>query len=527
MLNWRDLLLLVGVLGEVLPPDFAWGTATSAFQVEGAWNTSGRGPSIWDYFQSFPGKISNNDTAEVATDFYNRYPSDIKILQKLGLKSFRVSISWTRIFPTGDANYPNAAGVQFYNDLFDALLESGIEPFVTLFHWDLPQAYNDLSPESTWLDPDIPNKFNAYADFCFKTFGGKIRNWVTINEIFSIAWNGYGSGIYAPGRCSLGWESRCKEVGGGGDTSNEPYIVGHNALIAHALAVKTYRSKYQRSQGGKIGMTISSPYALPYDSSNIDDYRAVEIMLAFLFGWLADPQVFGRYPPEMSDLIIGPRLPQFNASMSALIKGSYDFIGLNYYFSLYAKWTGLPGINYLTDARIMVSQTNATGHLIGPIADSKWLTVYPPGLRHLLKWIKNRYNDPEIYIFENGVSCPGEAEMTKTQALNDTFRMDYVYDHVMEMIKAVRRDKVRVKGYFLWTLMDNFEWNDGYSIKFGITHVDFAGNLTRTIKNSGYMYADLIDYLGKGEVVNKEKLYSKYVRKDSVKLRVSLLQNRK
>ena len=508
-------LLFLGVMGQVLPRDFAWGTATAAFQVEGAWNVSGRGPSIWDYFTTFPGRIYNNETAEIADDFYDRYPSDIKIIQQLGVKNFRVSISWTRVLPTGDVANPSASGVQFYNDLFNALLSAGIEPFVTLYHWDLPQTFNNFTAQSTWLDPDMPNKFNAYADFCFRTFGGKVRHWLTMNEIQSFAWLGYGVGMHAPGRCSPSWGSWCQPIGGGGNSSTEPYIAAHNALIAHALAVQTYRTKYQRAHGGKIGMTINSGYALPWNSSSIQDINATQISVAFGYGWFADPQVFGRYPNEMSSLITGGRLPQFNASMSALIKGSYDFLGLNYYASNYVQWTGVPGDSFGNDGRFNSSAYNATGHLIGPFAASTWLNVYPPGLRDMLVWIKKRYNDPEVYVFENGVSCPGENEMPESQALNDTFRMNYVYDHIMEMVDAVRRDGVRVKGYFLWSLMDNFEWTDGYSVRFGITYVDYTNNLTRTVKNSGYMYADLIGYLKKGKVVAKDQLFSKYLRTDN------------
>ena len=509
--KWCSVLFLVCALGQVLPPDFAWGTATAAFQVEGAWNVSGRGASIWDYFQSFPGRIYNNETAEIADDFYHRYPSDIKLLQQLGVKNFRVSISWTRVLPTGDVANPSAAGVQFYTDLFTALLSAGIEPFVTLFHWDLPQTFNNLTAQSTWLDPDVANKFNAYADFCFSKFGGQVKYWLTMNEIQTFTWIGYGVGVHAPGRCSPSWGSWCQQIGGGGNSSTEPYIAAHNALIAHALAVQTYRSKYQRSQGGKIGMTISSSYSLPSNSSSLQDINATNTAVAFQYGWFADPQVFGRYPNEMSSLITGGRLPQFNASMSALIKGSYDFLGLNYYYSNYVKWTGTPGDNFGSDGRFDSSPYNATGHLIGPFADSPWLNVYAPGLRDILRWIKRRYNDPEIYVFENGVSCPGESQMPEMQALNDTFRMNYIYDHVMEMVDAVRRDGVRVKGYFYWSLMDNFEWTDGYNVRFGITYVDYANNLTRTVKNSGYMYADLIGYLKNGDVVSKEQAFSKYI----------------
>ena len=492
------LLVLPLVLSQVLPSDFHWGTATAAFQVEGAWNISGRSPSIWDYFQQFPGRIANNDTAQVADDFYHRYQTDIPAMAQLGIKAFRISFSWTRLLPTGDPNNVNAEGVSFYLNLINALLAAGIEPYVTLYHWDLPQVYNNLTEFSTWLDPDMPNKFNAYADFCFKTFGNLVKHWLTMNEISTFTWIGYGVGVHAPGRCSPSFGSWCQQIGGGGNSSTEPYITAHNALLAHGLAVKTYRSMYKH-QGGKIGMTINSGYALPWNTSNSDDVKAVNTNIAFQYGWFADPIVFGQYPKEMTSVITGDRLPKFNSSASALLKGSFDFLGLNYYSSSYVKYTGVVGSNYGDDSRVSSSPVNATGHQIGPMADSTWLYVYPEGLRGLLNWIKKRYSSPKIYIFENGVSCPNESQIPLPQVLNDTFRVNYVYNHVMNILDSVVVDKVDVKGYFLWSLMDNFEWADGYNVRFGITYVDYANNLTRYQKESFYLYQSLIGYLGFSE----------------------------
>ena len=502
-------IILVSAFARVLPENFAWGTATAAYQVEGAWNISGKGLSIWDYFTTFPGRINNNDNGNVADDFYHRYPEDIQILKQLGIKNFRMSISWTRVLPTGEASNPNPAGVQFYNDLFTALLKAGIEPWVTLYHWDLPQAFNNFTAESTWLNPDVANKFNDYADFCFKTFGDKVKYWLTMNEIHIFSLVGYGFGFHAPGRCSPEVGSWCKEVGGGGNSSTEPYIVAHNALIAHGLAVRTYRTKYQKAQKGKIGMTISSSYSLPSNTSEPNDYKAANIAVAFQYGWFADPQAFGKYPDEMTSLITGNRLPKFNSTTSDLLKGSFDFLGLNYYYSNYAQWTGVPGNNFGNDGRLNTSPYNATGHLIGPFAASSWLNVYPPGLRGMLQWIKKRYNNPEVYIFENGVSCPDESQIPESQALNDNFRMNYIYDHVAQMVDSHALDDVNVKGYFLWSLLDNFEWSDGYNIRFGITYVNYDQNLTRTVKDSGYLYSDIIDQLGNGKLLPMKELISK------------------
>ena len=499
------LALISYTKGKVLPDNFVWGTATAAFQVEGAWNISGRGPSIWDYFTTFPGRIYNNETAQTADDFYHRYPSDIKILQDLQIKHFRLSISWTRLFPTGDIKNPNPAGVSFYTTLFETLLKAGITPWVTLYHWDLPQSYNNFTGQSTWLDPDVANKFNRFADFCFKTYGTLVKHWLTMNEISTFAWLGYGVGAHAPGRCSQSFGDWCEGIGGGGDSSTEPYITAHNALIAHALAVQTYRTKYQQTQKGKIGMTINSGFSLPANTSNPNDISAVDINIAFQYGWFADPIVFGRYPSEMTNFITNNRLPSFNASMSALLKGSFDFLGLNYYSSSYVSWTGVPGTNYGTDSRTSSSPYNATGHLIGPFAASTWLNVYPEGLRGLLNWIKNRYSNPLVYVFENGVSCPNENEVPESEALHDSFRMNYIYDHVIQMADSYIQDKVNIGGYFYWSLLDNFEWADGYHIRFGITYVDYDNNLKRTLKDSAYLYQDLIQQLGHAKTIREIK----------------------
>ena len=490
------LAVLPLILCQVLPPDFAWGTATAAFQVEGAWNVSGRGPSIWDYFQVQPGRVANNDTAQVADDFYNRYPEDITLMQNLGVKAFRLSISWSRILPTGDVDNINEEGISFYLNLLTAIKAAGIDPYVTLFHWDLPQSYNNFSSISTWLDPDVPNKFNAYADLCFSRFGHLIKRWLTMNEIQSFAWIGYGAGIHAPGRCSPEFGDWCQSVGGGGNSSTEPYIAAHNALLAHGLAVRTYRTKYQQKHGGKIGMTINCDYALPFNTSVQADINAVNTAVAFQYAWFADPLAFGRYPGEMTSVITDNRLPTFNSSAAALLKGSYDFLGLNYYTSRYTQYTGKVGSSYNDDSRVMRYEYNASGHVIGPQAQSEWLYVYPQGLRSLLTWIKRRYSNPQIYIFENGCSCPNESQAPLPQVLNDTFRVEYIYNHVLNMLDSIVEDGVNVKGYFSWSLLDNFEWADGFNVRFGLTYVDYANNLTRYPKESYYLYQSLINYLG-------------------------------
>ena len=290
---------LVQVHAKPFPKNFTWGVATASYQIEGAAFIDGKGLNIWDNFTKYPGVIRNNDTGEVADDFYHKYPEDIKLMKQLGIKNFRMSLSWARIFPDGTKDNINQKGVDFYNNVINALLAAGIEPWVTLFHWDLPNAFNDRTANSTWLNPDIVNKFNDYADFCFKTFGDRVKYWITFNEIHTFAWIGYGQGTFAPGRCSPSYQQWCQEIGGGGDSGTEPYIVAHHALLSHAQAVNTYRTKYQKTQKGLIGLTIDSFFGEPYDANNPDDVAAVETYVQFFYGWFGDPVVFGKYPDVM------------------------------------------------------------------------------------------------------------------------------------------------------------------------------------------------------------------------------------
>lgn len=223
-----------------------WGVATAAYQIEGAWNEGGRGPSIWDDFCDKPGRIANGDDGTVADDFYHRYKEDIALMKELGYEYFRMSISWSRVFPDGTRASLNPEGVQFYHTIIDELLANGIKPFVTLFHWDIPSGIAQDLGKDGFLGYASTDYFNDYADFCFAEYGDKVKYWLTFNEIQTYSWIGYGNGAHAPGRCSSYANPDCEWVGGGGDSGTEPYLVAHNSLIAHAKAAKTYREKYQK-----------------------------------------------------------------------------------------------------------------------------------------------------------------------------------------------------------------------------------------------------------------------------------------
>ena len=377
--------------------------------------------------------------------------------------------------------------MDFYNDLFNRLLVAGITPWVTLFHWDTPSGVHNRSDTGSFLSKDIIPIFNDYADFCFKTFGDRVKNWITLNEPWTYAWNGYGWGVLAPGRCSI--DKKCETIGGGGNSSTEPYIVGHNLLLSHAAAFKTYKEKYFKTQGGRVGMACNNDFGLPWNASDPDDVKAASRRLAFQFSWFVDPIVFGDYPPEMREYINDGRLPVFTPEEKAAVMGSYDYIGLNHYTTKYIVDVKGPGGYWEIDTHTEMNNTNSEGHLIGPSGQSGWLSVYPPGIRGVLNWVSDRYNFTEIYMFENGVSVPKESEMPIALAVHDDFRVDMYRNYISNLIDAATLDGVKVNSYFAWSLVDNFEWADGYNTRFGLTYVDYKNNQKRYIKDSFIWYS--------------------------------------
>ncbi|KAG0488660.1 hypothetical protein HPP92_007471 [Vanilla planifolia] len=419
------------------PVDFAFGTSTSAYQVEGAYNVDGRGPSIWD--------------------------------------------SFTHLHPDGRLDGGiNQKGVDFYNNLINSLLARGIQPYVTLFHWDAPQALEDKY--GGFLSSKIVDDFRDYTNICFKLFGDRVKHWITLNEpmIFSVA--GYALGNFAPGRCSS-FISKCN----GGDSATEPYIVGHHLLLSHAAAVKVYRKQYQTDQKGKIGITLVSPWLKPYYNNKIDE-EAMARDLDFSFGWFMDPITQGDYPFIMRALV-RERLPQFSKEEAKSLKGSFDFLGLNYYTTHYVK-----SVPFFSNSNVsFISDIHATdtgirnGIPIGPASATSGFFSYPPGLKDILLYIKDKYNSPEIYITENGVSEFNNATLTLKEALNDYKRVDFHRRHLLYLQRAIKAG-VKVKGYFVWSLLDNFEWSSGYTVRFGIYFVDYKDGLKRYAKSSVYWF---------------------------------------
>ncbi|KAK9273160.1 hypothetical protein L1049_017967 [Liquidambar formosana] len=338
------------------PAGFIFGTATSAYQIEGAANEGGRKPCIWDTFSQCPGKIKDGSSGNVACDSYHRYKEDVGIMKDIGFEAYRFSISWSRVLPDGKlSGGVNKEGISYYNNLINELIANGLEPFVTLFHWDLPQTLED--EYGGFLSPKVVEDFRDYADLCYKEFGDRVKHWITLNEPWTFTNNGYATGHFAPGRCSQWQQKNCDS----GDSGTEPYLVSHHSLLAHAAAVQVYRKKYQ--------------------------------------------------------------------------------------------------------------------------AASDWLFIYPNGIRELLLYTKRKYNNPIIYITENGMDETNDETLSLEEALADNHRVDYYHQHLSSIQSAIE-EGVDVRGYFAWSLLDNFEWDLGYSVRFGINYVDYKDGLKRYPKLS-------------------------------------------
>lgn len=306
------------------PRPFIWGVATAAYQIEGAVNDDGRGSTIWDIFSALPGKTSKGDTGKIADGSYYRIKEDVQLIKNMGLKSYRFSIAWSRILPTGQLPI-NQAGVDHYNALLDELERQGIEALVTLYHWDLPSYLEEKY--NGWLSTEIEKDFTTYADVCFAAFGDRVKMWTTINEPWTFCLMGYVTGAFAPGRCSD--RKTCPK----GNSSIEGYIAAHNVLNSHAAAVQLYRTKYQKSQNGKIGIVLNQDWAEPLTQDPLD-IIAANRKNEFTMGWFADPIVFGKYPDSMINLV-GDRLPKFTVEEKKRLIGSYDYFAFNHYSTKY------------------------------------------------------------------------------------------------------------------------------------------------------------------------------------------------
>ncbi|CAJ1385511.1 unnamed protein product [Effrenium voratum] len=460
------------------PDGFVWGVGTAAYQVEGGYKDGGRGASVWDTFTGAntvgmpggncsycckappcsinPGVQDKGSTGNVATDSYHMFPTDIALMKAMGLKHYRFSISWPRMFPHGEATGdPDKRGVEWYSNFIDALLKAKITPYVTLYHWDLPQALLSPPEKGGWWARDaegkpvnevLPNWLH-YVDTCFRLFGDRVKFWVTFNEAWTFTKLASGAGK-APG------------IQPYMNPMLDPYIAGHNVLRAHAAAVDLYRRKYQAQQKGQIGITNNFDWREPKTNTEAD-IAAAERAIVFNLGWYSEP-IFGDgdYPAEMR-AAFKDTLPSFTEEEKRMLKGSADFFGLNHYGTGWFSASKDPGWDN------SYGTVNESGFVHG---QSKWLYGAGWGLRKLLNWVKRRYNSPTIYVTEGGWSM---AAITPEQGANDTGRVYYYANYTSEVQRAIQEDGVDVRGYFAWSLMDNYEWEMGYKERFGITFVDY------------------------------------------------------
>ncbi|CAD6344168.1 unnamed protein product [Miscanthus lutarioriparius] len=467
------------------PPDFLFGTSTSAYQIEGGYLEGNKGLSNWDIFTHKQGTVEDGTNGDTADDHYHRYMEDIDLIHSLGVNSYRFSIAWARILPKGRFGHVNPDGVAFYNALIDALLQRGIEPFVTISHYDIP--YELEKRYGGWLSPKIRRDFGYLADVCFRMFGDRVKFWITFNEPNIFAKLSYIYGRYPPGHCSRPF-GNCTS----GNSSTEPYIADHNMVLSHANVVSIYKKKYQGKQGGHIGITVLSRWYEPF--RNIPtDILAVDRGLSFGAPWFLDPIILGDYPSAMHK-ILGPNLPEFTSKQKKILQASkLDFIGLNHYSTSYLKDCISSSPCELDpfdgDARISTS-TERDGILIGERTGSPYLNTVPYGMEKVVMYYKRRYNNTPMYITENGYAQASNSNMSAKDFTNDTGRVDYLQGYLTFLASAIRKG-ADVRGYFVWSLLDNFEWNSGYTQRFRLYHVDYKTQ-KRTPKLSAKWYSEFL-----------------------------------
>ncbi|PIN18501.1 Raucaffricine beta-glucosidase [Handroanthus impetiginosus] len=589
------------------PEGFIFGTGTSAYQAEGAAAVDGRGPSIWDDFTlRDPGRITDGSNGNVAVDMYNRYKEDIRTMKAMGLDAYRFSISWPRILPGGRCSAGiNRKGIDYYNDLIDTIIAHGMQPCVTLFHWDLPDC---LQKEyDGFLSKNIVTDFREFVELCFWEFGDRVKWWTTINEPGTYAVHGYVRGTFPPGKASCPLHRALRNLPAHridqdpdaivhttesyfdvkytkydkSDPAKDVYTVARNLLLAHAAAVHLYKTKFEVFQKGQIGIVLNSHWHVPLNEHSHTDRaaarRAVDFMLGwflnpvlygcypqsmidsvppenlahftycesemlrgqigivlnshwhvplnehshsdraaarravdFMLGWFLNPVLYGSYPQSMIDSVPPENLAYFTYCESEMLRGSTDYVGLNYYTTNYVTFDPCPkGVGYDADQKLKF-ETKRNGKPIGESTGSSWLKIVPWGIYEHLVYLKKTYPElPPIYITENGtiyavlvciriyfpfqgVSDKNDFKLTAKEACVDSTRTKYHQDHLAYILKAIKEAKVDVRGYFIWSWCDNFEWVEGYKVRFGITYIDFMNNQTRYPKESAVWFAQFL-----------------------------------
>ncbi len=436
---------------SAFPTDFVWGAATSAYQIEGSPLADGAGESIWHRFAHLPGMITGNDHGDVACDHYHRFADDVRLMRELGIESYRFSTAWARILPEGTGP-TNAKGLDFYSRLVDTLLEHGITPSATLYHWDLPAALED---RGGWAHADAPKWFADYARIMFRALGDRVPMWATLNEPWVTMDNGYVSGGHAPGRRD--WA--------------EAVQVSQNLLRAHAAAVEVYRTEADK----QIGLVVNLVPVHPATDSPADR-AAAQRMDAYLNRHFLDPAILGTFPEEFPD-IFGAAWHELPSDELAQLKQPIDFVGINYYLRLLVK----------DDAAAGPPRAQVVSPPDRPYTAMGW-EIYPRGLTETLAWFQSRYGNLPLYITENGAAFDDIPEPDGNT--KDVDRVKYLKEHLHAAGQALRAG-IQLRGYFVWSLFDNFEWQHGYSKRFGIVRVDFDSQ-RRIPKASARFYSDVI-----------------------------------
>ncbi len=435
------------------PQDFVWGAATASYQIEGAWNEDGRGESIWDRFSHTPGKVQDGDTGDIACDHYHHWEEDLEMIKRLGIKAYRFSVAWPRVLP-GGRGVLNEAGLDFYSKMVDRLLKLEVEPYITLYHWDLPQTLQD---EGGWPSRSVADAFVEYADIVSRALGDRVKNWITLNEPWVSAFVGYEQGRHAPGH----------------KDRNEAIAASHHLLLAHGQAVPVIR---RNSPNANVGITLNLSPQVPASPSAADKAEATWVD-GYINRWFLDPLVGRGYPQDIVN-IFGNDMSFVQAGDMEIISVPVDFIGVNYYTRNIARSEKIseaenaPRIEFRSDE----------------ITEMDW-EVYPEGLYKTLGRLYFDYDFPIIHITENGAAFIDE--VNADGEVDDPARLSYIKRHLQQVHRAIEAG-IPVKGYFAWSLMDNFEWGFGYSKRFGLVHVDYETQ-KRTIKSSARWYQQAIE----------------------------------
>ncbi|MFW6268503.1 MAG: GH1 family beta-glucosidase [Bacillota bacterium] len=444
----------------IFPEDFEWGAATSSYQIEGAYNEDGKGESIWDRFSHQKGNIDNNDTGDIACDHYHRYREDISLMKEIGLDTYRFSISWPRILPVGKGEI-NQKGIDFYKRLVEELLKAGIKPAATLYHWDLPQKLQDIGG---WENRDVAKYFNEYAQIMYEELGNVVPRWITHNEPFVVSMMGHLIGEHAPGY----------------KDPKRALQVAHNVLLSHGMAVKSFR---ESGIDGDVGITLNLSPVYSKNSSK-KDQMAKDYCDAFNNRWFLDPVFKGKYPKKLMSLYqkeFGGF--EMEAKDLEIISRDIDFLGINYYSRAVVEYDESELLNF-KNIKIEGAEYTEMG----------W-EVYPQGLTDLLLRLKDEYTEKPMFITENGAAC--DDQIAEDGQVHDSQRIEYLEEHLKAAYKAINSG-VNLAGYYLWSLMDNFEWGYGYSKRFGIIYIDYDNDQKRILKDSAKRYKEIISNNGLG-----------------------------